>query len=152
MRLKTSGTDILFDKSRGVASITLNRPSKLNAVTAAMGRHLFAIAADINADESVRAVILAASGERAFSAGSDVHALDDYGTNWQLRNRADYCAAIWSIRVPVVASIRGYCIGGGLELALVADIRLASETARFGAGASTAGDSAAAPSPRAGIA
>ena len=50
--------------------------------------------------------------------------LDDYGTNCQLRNRADYCTAIWTIRKPMIASIRGYCIGGGLEMALSCDIRV----------------------------
>ena len=83
-----------------------------------MGRQLFAIAAEVNADDAVRVVIIEGTGERAFSAGSDVKVLDDYGTNWQLRNRPDYCHAIWSIRKPVIASIRGYCIGGGLEMAL----------------------------------
>ena len=78
--------------------------------------------------------ILTGVGDRAFSAGSDVTVLDDYGSNWQLRNRADYCVAIWNIRKPMIAAIRGYCIGGGLELALSCDIRVASETSKFGAG------------------
>jgi enoyl-CoA hydratase/carnithine racemase len=99
-----------------------------------MGRQLFAIAAEVNDDDAVRAVILQGTGDRAFSAGSDVKVLDDYGTNFQLRNRPDYCTAIWTMRKPVIASIRGYCIGGGLEMALSCDIRVASETARFGAG------------------
>lgn len=128
------GRDLLVEKSGPIATVTLNRPGKLNTVTAAMGRELFVIAADINADEAIRAVILRGTGERAFSAGSDVKVLDDYGTNWQLRNRPDYCAAIWAIRVPVIAAIHGYCIGGGLELALAADIRIAGESARIAAG------------------
>jgi enoyl-CoA hydratase/carnithine racemase len=126
--------DLLLERTDHVARITLNRPAKLNTVTAAMGRGLFAIAAYLNGDDLVRAVVIIGAGSRAFSAGSDVKVLDDYGTNWQLRNRADYCSAIWSIRVPVIAAIRGFCIGGGLELALVSDIRVASETARLGAG------------------
>jgi enoyl-CoA hydratase len=129
-----SSDDLLYATQGAVARITLRRPAKLNTVTAAMGRQLFAIAAEVNADDAVRVVIIEGTGERAFSAGSDVKVLDDYGTNWQLRNRADYCHAIWSMRKPVIASIRGYCIGGGLEMALSADIRIASQTARFGAG------------------
>lgn len=129
-----SSDDLLYASTGPIARITLRRPAKLNTVTAAMGRQLFAIASEVNADDAIRVVIITGTGERAFSAGSDVKVLDDYGTNWQLRNRPDYCHAIWSIRKPVIASIRGYCIGGGLEIALSSDIRVASETARFGAG------------------
>jgi enoyl-CoA hydratase/carnithine racemase len=126
--------DLRYEQAGAIATITLQRPAKLNTVTAAMGRQLFAIADEVNRDDSVRVVVLAGTGDRAFSAGSDVKVLDDYGTNFQLRNRPDYCTAIWTMRKPVIASIRGYCIGGGLEMALSCDIRVASETARFGAG------------------
>jgi enoyl-CoA hydratase len=129
-----SAEDLAYSVEGRIARITLQRPAKLNTVTAAMGRRLFEIAAAVNDDPSIRVVILQGTGDRAFSAGSDVKVLDDYGTNFELRNRPDYCTAIWSIRKPVIASIRGYCIGGGLELALVSDIRVASETAKFGAG------------------
>jgi enoyl-CoA hydratase len=129
-----SSDDLVYSTDGAVARITLQRPQKLNTVTAAMGRQLFAIAAEVNADDAVRVVVMQGTGDRAFSAGSDVKVLDDYGTNWQLRNRADYCHAIWSIRKPIIAGIRGYCIGGGLEMALSCDIRIASETAKFGAG------------------
>lgn len=129
-----SSDDLVYERDGAVATITLQRPGKLNTVTAAMGRQLFAIASEVNDDDAVRAVILRGTGERAFSAGSDVKVLEDYGTNFQLRNRPDYCTAIWTIRKPTIASIRGYCIGGGLEMALSCDIRVASETARFGAG------------------
>jgi enoyl-CoA hydratase/carnithine racemase len=129
-----SSQDLRFTRDGPIATITLERPAKLNTVTAEMGRQLYAIAGELNRDEDVRVVVLQGSGDRAFSAGSDVKVLDDYGTNWQLRNRADYCTAVWSIRAPVIASIRGYCIGGGLELALSSDIRICSENARFAAG------------------
>lgn len=126
--------DLAFSVEGSIARIRLDRPRKLNTVTAAMGRQLFAIAAEINRDDAIRAVILQGTGDRAFSAGSDVKVLDDYGTNFQLRNRPDYCHAIWAIRKPMIASIRGHCIGGGLEMALSCDIRIASETASFAAG------------------
>jgi enoyl-CoA hydratase len=129
-----TGQDVLLSKSGHVATITINRPTKLNTVTAAMGRRLFEIAAEINDDDEVRVVILIGSGEKAFSAGSDVKVLDDYGSNWQMRNRADYNKALRDVRKPIIAAIRGYCIGGGLELALTSDIRIASTTAKFGAG------------------
>lgn len=126
--------DLDFRVEGPIATITLNRPNKLNTVTAAMGKLLFQIAAEINSNDAIRVVILTGAGERAFSAGSDIALLGDYGTNWQLRNRADYCRALWSIRKPIIAVIRGYCIGGGLEMALMSDVRFAAPSARFGAG------------------
>lgn len=130
----TQESDLLFSQDGAVARIILNRPGKLNTVTAEMAKELTRIANVVNDDDSIRVVLLSGVGDRAFSAGSDIKVLDDYGTNWQLRNRKDYNRAIWSIRKPVVASIRGYAIGGGLELALNSDIRIASKTAQLGAG------------------
>jgi enoyl-CoA hydratase/carnithine racemase len=117
-----------------VAVLTLDRPEKLNTLTPEMGRELFRVAADLNDDDDVRVVVLRGGGDKDFCAGTDVKVLDGYGTNWQMRNRADYNHALRSIRKPVIAAVRGYCIGGGLELALNSDVRIASETAKFGAG------------------
>jgi enoyl-CoA hydratase/carnithine racemase len=126
--------EILYSVEDAVATITLNRPGKLNTVTPAMGKRLMRVVDDVNTDDAVRVVVLTGTGERAFSAGSDVAALDGYGTNWQLRNRTDYARSIWAIRKPVIAKIRGYCIGGGLEMALMSDIRYGDTTSRYGAG------------------
>jgi enoyl-CoA hydratase len=126
--------DLIYSKDGPIATVIINRPNKLNTITPAMGHALFDISADINSDNNIRVLILTGTGEKAFSAGSDVKVLDDYGTNWQLRNRADYNRALWAVRKPIIAAIRGYCIGGGLELALTSDIRIASTTAKFGAG------------------
>ena len=126
--------ELQFEQDGAVATITINRPGKLNTITPEMGRAFFALASRVNEDDSIRAVVLTGAGQRAFSAGSDVKALDGYGTNWQLRNRADYNQALFSIRKPVIAAIRGYAIGGGLELALNCDVRVAGPSARFGAG------------------
>jgi enoyl-CoA hydratase len=126
--------DIGWQQEGAVATITLNRPQKLNTVTPEMGRLLTDLCRSINDNDQIRVAILTGVGEKAFSAGSDVKVLDDYGSNWQLRNRVDYCRAVWSVRKPIIAAIRGYAIGGGLELALMCDIRIASVTAKFGAG------------------
>ena len=117
-----------------IGYLELNRPAKLNTMTPAMGKALLELVPAINDDDNVRVVVLSGAGDRAFSAGSDISVLDDYGTNWQLRNRTDYAKGIWAIRKPVIAKIRGYCIGGGLEMALMSDIRYSSTDARFGAG------------------
>ncbi len=133
-------TDLRYEKhpgdapGEGVGVITLNRPSKLNTVTAAMAEGLQRLVGEINADDSVRAVVLTGEGDRAFSAGSDVHAMDAYGDTWSLRNRVEYNRALLELRKPMIAAVRGYAIGGGLELTLTCDIRLAGRSAKFGAG------------------
>src|SRR5262249_26719045 len=126
-------TDVLFDIAGPVATMTLNRPAKLNAVTPRMTDAIRGHADRINADSGIRVVVLTGAGEKAFCAGSDVTELDAYDTAWEFRGRPDYCDAIRSIRKPVIAAVNGYAYGGGLELAMSADIRLASQTATFAA-------------------
>lgn len=126
--------ELEFYVNAAIATITLNRPEKLNTMTPSMGKALMQLVYYINNTESIRVVILTGTGKKAFSAGSDIKVLDDYGSNWQLRNRVDYATGIWQIRKPVIAKIRGYCIGGGLEMALMSDIRYATPDAKFGAG------------------
>lgn len=126
--------ELLLEQDGFVAIITINRPAKLNTVTAAMGRAFHQLCEAINDDDDVRVVVLTGAGDRAFSAGSDVDALADYGTSWRLRNRADYARAVGNIRKPVIAKIRGYCIGGGLEMAVLSDIRVCNDAATFAAG------------------
>jgi enoyl-CoA hydratase/carnithine racemase len=116
-----------------VATIVLDRPAKHNAMTPQMAMDLAAIREQINADDAVRAVVLRGGGDRAFSAGSDLNALDEYDGVWAFRNRVEYAAQIRGIGKPVVAAIKGWALGGGLEMALSADIRFAAPSARFGA-------------------
>jgi len=124
-------SEIEFEHRAHVATLTINRPGRLNAVTAAMAADIRAIAARCNDDDAVRVVILTGAGERAFCAGSDVTDLDNYESAWVFRNRADYCDAIRGIRKPVICAVNGLAYGGGLELCLNSDIRLAAETATF---------------------
>lgn len=125
--------EILFDLTDHIATITLNRPQKLNAVTSEMARQVNTYALDCNEDSGVRVVILTGSGEKAFCAGSDIKELDDYANPWVFRNRPDYCDAIRRLRKPTICAVNGYCLGGGLETAMSCDIRIASEKAFFGA-------------------
>jgi enoyl-CoA hydratase/carnithine racemase len=121
-----------------VAIIRLNRPDKLNAMTVEMDRLMNEFTFAINNDSDIRSVVLTGNGERAFCAGSDITDLDEYGDNWEYRNRfdarMDYARAVHLIRKPVVAALFGYVIGGGLEMACASDIRLATPDAQFGAG------------------
>lgn len=128
---------ILFRVEEGIAFITLNRPAKHNAITAAMGGEIAKLARRIDTDASIKVLIIEGAGGRAFSAGSDVNALDDLGTPWDGRNRADYdrdyIAPLLGLRKPAIAAIDGYCLGGGLEVAMCCDIRFATPNSSFGA-------------------
>lgn len=132
-----SDDHILFHVEDGIAHLTLNRPAKHNAITAAMGGQIARLAKQIDTDPAIKVLVLLGAGGRAFSAGSDVNALDDLGMPWDGRNRADYdrdyIAPLLGLRKPVIAAIDGYCLGGGLEVALCADIRIATPNSSFGA-------------------
>ena len=132
-----STADILYHVEDGIAFLTLNRPAKHNAITAAMGGEIAARAREIDRDEAIKVLIVTGAGGRAFSAGSDVNMLDDLGTPWDGRNRAqydrDYIAPLLGLRKPTIAAIDGYCLGGGLEVAMTCDIRLATPRSSFGA-------------------
>lgn len=128
---------ILFQVEDGIAYLTLNRPAKHNAITAAMGGKIAKHARQVDTDPAIKVLVVQGAGGRAFSSGSDVNALDDLGTAWDGRNRADYdrdyIAPLLGLRKPAIAAIDGYCLGGGLEVALCCDIRLATPNSTFGA-------------------
>jgi enoyl-CoA hydratase len=130
--------EVRLERDGHVGTIVLDRPSKLNAMTVAMDRQMNELVYEVNNDDDLRCVILKGAGDRAFSAGSDITDLDEYGTNWQYRNRMDrnedYAIAVWRIRKPVVAAIHGYAIGGGLEMACASDIRLGTPESSYAAG------------------
>ena len=116
----------------GVAEIVLNRPAKHNAVTPEMAAALQDFCAKADRDEAVRVVLIRGAGERAFSAGSDLNSLAQYPSPWAFRNRVIYENTVRNIRKPVVAALKGWVLGGGGEMALAADIRVAGRSARFG--------------------
>lgn len=125
--------DIQLVVERAIATITLNRPQKLNAVTPEMADAIVAAVGACNDSDTIRCVILTGAGERAFCAGSDIRELDTYDTPWQFRNRPDYCDAFRSLLKPTICAVNGYAFGGGLETAMSCDIRIASENAQFAA-------------------
>src|SRR5262245_1280274 len=116
----------------GVAEITLDRPQKHNAMTPAMTDALTSICADLERDSAARVILLKGAGERAFSAGSDIQSLAQYKSAWAFRSRIEYATAIRALSKPVIAVLKGWVLGGGLEMALASDIRIAGRSAKFG--------------------
>jgi enoyl-CoA hydratase/carnithine racemase len=129
---------VRLERHGHIAHVVIDRPAKLNAMTVAMDHRMNELVFEVNNDRDIRVVLLSGAGDRAFSAGSDITDLDEYGDNWSYRNRfdnrTDYARAIWLLRKPAIAAVQGYCIGGGLEMASACDIRIASADASFGAG------------------
>ena len=119
--------------ANGIATIVLDRPAKHNAITPAMASELAAHCREVDARDDVRVVVVRGAGERAFSAGSDLKALAEDRGVWAFRNRIEYAAVVRDIRKPVIALLHGWVLGGGLEIALAADVRIAGSSARLGA-------------------
>ena len=129
----TGSENIMCTREGAVAVITINRPEKLNSVTPDMSHALDVLIRALNVDPEIRAVVLTGAGERAFCCGSDISTLDSYDTPWDFRNRTDYCDALRELSKPLIGAINGYAFGGGLETALLCDIRIAAENASFAA-------------------
>ena len=128
---------VLLERDGEIAKITLNQPAKLNAINNAMWTRLGDIFAALDADERLRCVILKGAGERAFSVGADISEFEQNRSTVEQARRyheRTHAAlqAISRCRHPVIAEIRGLCVGGGLELATVCDLRICGESARFG--------------------
>jgi enoyl-CoA hydratase/carnithine racemase len=128
----------LSSPKAAVVVATLNRPERLNAMTVTMFAELEALAFALNDDDETRVLILTGAG-KAFCAGYDLDDADELAelTALGMLERQEHAArgltAIRSLRIPVIAAVNGAAAGGGLSLALAADIRLASESAKFNA-------------------
>ena len=126
---------IIYEKNEGIATITLNRPDALNAFSKEVVAEVLEALEDSRRDENVRVVILTGAGEKAFSAGADIKAM--IGMN-ALKARdlslmgEKLCRTLENLEKPVIAALNGYALGGGLEVAMSCDLRIASENARMG--------------------
>lgn len=129
-------TTLLFSLAEdGIATVTVNRPDKLNALNATVVSELAAVAVRIAADPDVRGVVITGAGPKAFVAGADINELasvdGDRGADVAAKGQAAF-RAIEQLTKPVVAAVNGFALGGGCELAMACHIRLASPNARFG--------------------
>ncbi len=127
--------NLLLKKEGPVAWLTVNRPKVLNALNQKTMDELECVFYELKNDSQIRAVILTGAGEKAFIAGADINEIAGYdavsGAGFAHRGQA----VLWLIEnlgKPVIAAINGYALGGGLELAMACQIRLASENARLG--------------------
>jgi enoyl-CoA hydratase/carnithine racemase len=126
---------VLSGRKGAVAWITLNRPHALNAINEEIREQLPRAIRDADGDPGVRVIVVNGAGERAFSAGADIKAFAAPGSlveSRQSRVRDHWIDAFESARKPIIAAIHGHCLGGGLEIALACDIRIASDDATFG--------------------
>lgn len=124
---------VLLEKVDGVATVTLNRPDAMNALSHAMRGEIYDACQDIRKDEDIKAVILTGAGDRAFTAGLDLKELGQHGLGAATDQNPvrNPCRAIEEIEVPVIGAVNGVAITGGFELAMSCDIRIASTRARF---------------------
>ena len=128
---------IHFVADAGIATVTLESPGKLNAVSVAMWQELRRVFEALSGDEGVRCIVVRGAGGN-FAAGADldefgdVHHDLDSGRRFHLETVVPSLAAIRDVRPPVLAAIEGVCAGGGLQIALACDIRIAADNARFG--------------------
>lgn len=128
-------TTLLLEHLDGIATITVNRPDKLNALNATVIAELGKAIVEADRDPAVRGVILTGAGPKAFVAGADIAELADQGP-LEAKRRSLTGQAVFrgfeALRKPVVAAVNGFCLGGGCELAMACHLRIASESAKFG--------------------
>jgi enoyl-CoA hydratase len=124
---------ILVEKKERVGVITLDRPKQLNALNPQLMQELAKALYDFDADDGVGAIIITGS-EKAFAAGADIGAMKDF--SYMDAFKANYISRDWehirNIRKPVIAAVAGYALGGGNELAMMCDIVIAADNAKFG--------------------
>ncbi len=126
---------LLYSVDEGIALVTINRPKALNALNAAVMYDLTDLFGKIAVDPAVKVVIITGSGEKSFVAGADITEMQKMnaieGRNWGKLGQAVF-DKIEKLPQPVIAAVNGFALGGGCELSMACDIRIAAENAKFG--------------------
>jgi enoyl-CoA hydratase/carnithine racemase len=129
---------LLLERDAAIATVVLNRPEKLNALTRPMWKRLGEIFGQLSADDGLRCIVIRGAGTKAFAPGNDISEFATERSNVEQaraygEDMRRTIEAIAACRHPIVAQIHGICVGGGLEIAGLADIRICGESSRFGA-------------------
>lgn len=134
--METGNSDVLYARAGAVGWVTFNRPAARNAMTFAMYDDLIRIMDEIQADSTVRVLVLMGAGDKAFVAGTDINQFKAFKTP---QDALDYetridtvIGRLESLPRPTIAMVRGYAVGGGAALALACDLRICAPDARFG--------------------
>src|SRR5579885_2490894 len=132
----SASSDILFDRRDGIGRITFNRPQARNAFTFAMYERLAQICEQANSDRSIKVLVLAGAGDKAFASGTDINQFRAFTTP---QHALDYesridrvLTALEQCRVPTIAAINGACTGGGAGIAACCDLRIGTKSVRMG--------------------
>lgn len=128
--------NILIAQENGIGTITINRPKKLNALNKATIAELHQAFAALNKDVNTKVIIITGSGEKAFVAGADISEFADFsveqGAELARNGQETLFDYVENLNTPVIAAVNGFALGGGLELAMSAHFRLASDNAKMG--------------------
>jgi 3-hydroxypropionyl-coenzyme A dehydratase len=128
-------TTVTTSKSEGICTVKINRPDKLNAMNSEVAKELIKVFETIGKDDEVKVIILTGEGDKAFSAGADIEYMskispeesEEYAKLGQL-----VTATVENVKQPTIAAVNGFALGGGCELAMSCDIRIAANTAKMG--------------------
>ncbi|HXZ97454.1 MAG TPA: enoyl-CoA hydratase-related protein [Burkholderiales bacterium] len=128
---------ILVERDKDIATVVLNRPQKLNALTKLMWTRLGEVMRELSADSGVRCLVLRGAGEKSFAPGNDISEFAETRSSSALAKafgevHHEALAALYECRHPMVALIEGICVGGGLEIAALCDLRICGTSSRFG--------------------
>lgn len=122
---------VKIDYQGSIATITINRPEKRNAINNDVIKGIFEAAKIVDKSDNIKVIILTGAGKKAFSAGADIKEISNED-GLKRQEKTEVSHIIYGINKPVIAMVRGYAVGGGCELALACDFRIASENAKFG--------------------
>lgn len=128
--------NILYKKDAGIAQLIINRPDKRNALNRGAREEILKVIEDMQTDSAIKVLILSGAGGKSFIAGSDLTELSNYTPLDMEQFMATLAQSLYTkleqMERPVIAMIDGLCLGGGLELAMACDIRIASDSSKFG--------------------